>query len=657
MVITLENKSYLSNWELGCIIFNSLTYKLFTACAEIYENFGGSAAWLISILAGVVFLLILWALLKAYVRYLPDNLFSVAQNKKSSPIITVAVFAAMIYFALSLCGAAYFACSALKTIEYIKSPFWFLLIFFAIAAISALIFGEKSVFRLHSLSAVGIGIILIAISFLSLRYADIYNITPVFGKGVPSVLKGVFAALFIYSDIVAVFCLPHTKNKPSTIRTAMLSAGIAVIVNIIVILSVSLNMSYELSGEFVLPLYPLTKATNWGKLPARLDAAYQFALITSSILYISLALRLVVSGAARLSHKMRRGASLLLAVVLCLSLCGCYDSKEVDAKAYVIALGVDLNEDQTYRYTFQISNPLESGGSIGAEEKASEESSGDKEGNKTVDNVIVNTHNYYAALDKLKSLLSKEIDISHIKVIVYSFDAARSDCLAHSKMLLTERELRPSTNICIAESAEQLLLSVNPTLEESTVRYYELFFRNYDIPYAPVTELRDFVGRSSDAGFDSVVPVASKDGLFGMGIFSNGTLKEILGGEDVLIYKLLSGEMELAYIDEKTFVESMGRPQISVDLSRETPIVNIKVPIKTNNHESLPALENQAEALLFKASSVSCDILGVGRYVKKSCLTQTEWEKLDWETLLTDCQFSVVFDCKKVKNRYNLQKS
>ncbi len=653
----LENKSYISNWELGCIIFNSLTYKLFTSCAEIYENFGGSAAWLISILSGGVFLLILWALLKVYTTYLPDNLFSVTRNKKNSPLLSVAIFAVMIYFALSLCGAAYFACSALKTIEYIKSPFWFLIIFFAIAALPALIFGEKSVFRLHSLSAVGVGVVLIAISLLSLRYADIYNATPVFGKGAPSILKGVFAALFIYFDILAVFCLPRTNSRKSTIRTAMLSAGIAVIVNIIVILSVSLNMSYELSGEFALPLYPLTKATNWGKLPARLDAAYQFALITSSILYISLALRLIVAGASRLSHKMRRGGSLLLVLAICLSLCGCYDSKEVDAKAYVIALGVDLNEEQTYRYTFQLSNPLESGGSIGAEEKAGEESSGKQEGNKTVDNIVIDADNYYKALDKLKSFLSKEIDIAHIKVIVYSFDAARSDCLAHSKMLLTERELRPSTNICIAKSAEQFLLSVNPTLEESTVRYYELFFRNYDIPYAPVTELRDFVGRSSDAGFDSVVPVASESGLFGMGIFSNGILKEVLDGEDVLPYKLLRGELELAYIDEETFVESMGNPQISVDLNRAAPIVNIKVPIKTNSDKSLSTLKNQAESLLLKASSMSCDILGVGRYVKKNCLTQSEWEELDWEACLPDCQFSVVFDCKKVKNRYNLEKN
>ena len=59
----------------------------------------------------------------------------------------------------------------------------------------------------------------------------------------------------------------------------------------------------------------------------------------------------------------------LFALLLCLPLSGCYDSREVEETAYLIGLGIDKKED-TLRYTFQISNPLETGTTSGKEEES-----------------------------------------------------------------------------------------------------------------------------------------------------------------------------------------------------------------------------------------------------------------------------------------------
>lgn len=646
----MQEKDQMTRWELLCIVFNSLVYKLFTHSAEVYEKCGGSAGWITAIFSGGVFLLVLWLLLKVYS---PISKISLSENK-------IAAVFMVVYFALSVCYSLYMVCSALKTVVYVKSPIWFIGLFFVISAGIIVLCGCKAIRRLHSLCTIGTGVVLIAISLLSLRYADVFNLTPILGKGAGSVFLKGLSALFMFSDIVVIFFLPKGEGNYNFSKTVMTGAISAVVVNIVVVLAFSLNTSYELADKIILPLYPLTKTANLGKLPVRLDAIYQISLCSSSLLYISLASHLLIKGAITISKRAKRAGASLLCLLLCFSLCGCFDAREVEEKAYVIALGIDNGESDKYKYTFQISNPLESGGSIGAEEKGEEKSNEEK--NKTVDNIIIEAADYYSAMDKLKSLTAKEVDISHIKVIVYSIPVAQNDGLAHGELLLAEREIRPGTNLCIVENAEDFLKSVNPTLEESTVRYYELYFRERDLPYAPHTELRDFVGRSKDAGYDAVVPIASENGLCGMGAFSNGVLKETLSGDEVLIYKLLIGDIRQASIkvgENTVIIESDSSPKIRVSQNGDAVNFDIEVFIKTDNPstEIQSYLKAEAEKLLYKTALTSSDIMGLGRYIKRKSLTQEKWESVDWDTLLQKSTFSVEINSKKVKNRKNLQKN
>lgn len=660
----MNERTSMGRWELSCIVFNSLVYKIFTPYSENFEQFGGSAAWLTALFSGLVFLVILWFILKLYTPYADDGLLLSLKYRRGGFVFRIISLLAIAYFTFGIGYASYSACSALKSVAYINSPFWFIILFFAIPAITTLIFGGRAIRRLHSLNALGVGIALISISLLSLRYADIYNMTPVLGKGAVSVLAKGLSTLFIYSDVIVIFFLPKKGADYSFKKTVMLSAASAVLVNILVVTAFSLNMPAELAEKMALPIYPLTKTANLGKFPARLDSVYQVALITSALLYISISLRIIVKCFSCIKIKAKSLKAVALCIALCTLLCGCYDSREVEEKAYIIALGIDEGENDKYCYTFQISNPLKSGGSIGAEEKASEESSDSKEGNKTVDNIVIEAYNYHIALDKLKSVLSKEADISHIKVIVYSTDIAKKDSLSHSELLLSEREIRPGTNLCLATSAKDFLFSVKPTLEESTVRYYELYFRNYEIPYAPVTELRDFVGRSADAGYDAVIPISNENALSGMGIFADGILKDTLSGEDVFIYKMLCGDLKKASTNDGSstfFISNTRKPKINVNLNGNTPHIEIIVDLSIDGKGSFDTisamLKTKAEDLLKKTSSAECDIIGIGRYVKKDYLTQESWEAVDWKNLFKNSTFSVDIRTKAVANNQILQKN
>lgn len=654
----MNEKNSMGRWELGCLVFNSLIYKMFGSYPESYAKCGGSAAWITALFSGLVFLAILWAALTIYSPYAEKGLTDTLRSRFGSAASgTVSVIFAL-YFIFGICYAVLSVFSALREVAYVKSPLWFIALFFAIGAVVTVICGEKAVRRMHSLSVLFIGAIVIMISLLSLRYADIYNIFPILGKGVGGVFGRGLSTMFIYLDIVVILFLPKEKGNYSFDKTVMTAAILAVLVNVAATAAFSLNFSYELAEKIQIPLYPLTKTANIGKFPVRLDIIYQTALITSTFLYLSLALSLLLKCVKDVSPRLRRIGAAATCLVFCMTLCGCYDSREVEEKAYVIALGVDKGGEAAYRYTFQISNPLESGGSMGSEEKAAEKSDS-TEGNKTVDNITVEADDYYLAADKLKSILSKEMDIAHIKVIVYSFDIAREGALRHSQLLLREREVRPGTNLCLCESAEGFLTSVRPTLEESTVRYYELFFRNHDVPYAPVTELRDFVGRSSDAAYDAVVPIVSDRGLYGMGVFSNGVLKDIVDGEDVMVYKLLRGELKYASVgkpDASSIVSNKCRPKIKVNTNGAVPEVAIElhtsVSAQSGDVNSGDELTSRALKFLKRTYADGCDVLGIGRRVKRGYLTQSEWETLNWDN---NCVQKCIFSLQIITENGNLK--
>ena len=62
----MNDNNNIGKWELGCIIFNSLVFKLFLFYPKIYLHFGGSAAWLTAVFSGAVFLAFFWLIMLLY---------------------------------------------------------------------------------------------------------------------------------------------------------------------------------------------------------------------------------------------------------------------------------------------------------------------------------------------------------------------------------------------------------------------------------------------------------------------------------------------------------------------------------------------------------------------------------------------------------------
>ena len=172
------------------------------------------------------------------------------------------------------------------------------------------------------------------------------------------------------------------------------------------------------------------------------------------------------------------------------TLSGCYDSRGIEELAYVTAIGLDLSENNLLLLTLQISIPSSS----------STPDSGSSQASKT-DCITVECTSINSGLALANSYISKELDLSHCKVIIFSEKLAELGVSDYIDTLSNNVEIRPNCNIIITRcTAETFIINAAPSIEALTARYYEVSINSSKYTgYTPSTELIDFIGNLSNS--------------------------------------------------------------------------------------------------------------------------------------------------------------
>ncbi len=397
---------------------------------------------------------------------------------------------------------------------------------------------------------------------------------------------------------------------------------------------------------------------------------------------------------------MKRGSlALLLMITATVLFSGCYDAREIDETAYIIAIGIDGADDGEYKYTFQFSAPLAMTGEGGKKESGGEGKGEIKDsGNSSVKNVVIKAPDFYIAKNMINNFMSKNIDMSHLKLIVFSKDIDAERLIRHSQLFLREREVRPHTSLAVAEgSAEEFIRSVNPELEVNTAKYYELMSLRSNNIYAPSKRLRDFV-EECDMGGSSIVPVACvskyessndfkneerKDGLWvvsgnsrvsssradmrGMAVFSDGELKSIQSGDNALVFNILSRGIKSfmmsikneykegetitfrVYLPQKADYEisfAGGEYVVFVDAVIDAEYIGERLPEGYKTSEELYDRLKQAVTtgiydFLAMTADNEADIMNIEGVYKRKFLTVDDFEKEEWIKIYKNADFKV----------------
>lgn len=665
MDIIMQNKRYLGSFELASVVFNLLICHSFTSWAAVFPRFAGSAAWLLSLIAGLIFLGVTALLLRFFRPVEESGIFGIPALCRPFFRIPLIIFLFAAAAAAGVYSVNVFVHTAQK-ISYHSSPFWFPALFLLGGAFIACIFGRNAVFRLHSLFTLYIGAVFSVILFSSLAGADAYHPAPVFGTGV-SMLRGLPAALLPYSDILLIFFLsPFKRKEVNFSRTVLLSSAAAVLLNVIFMLVFCLHAPYEVSRSIEVPLCPLAKSARFGKFPSRLDAFYLTAFTLSSMLYLSLILSFIIRLLQKVNfrtHGHFRFKKLCIAfsaLACCFSLTSCKDSRDVEESAYLIALGADSGNKDMYRFTFQISSPLHSGkntilpGTNSVPAANAKPPSENKNADQAVSNFTIEAPDCFTAAMQLKSSLGKQVEATHLKLIVFSAEIAEKGIPVQSNIFMRERELRPSTALCVAEEGAQTFLSeVRPSFEQTAARYYELLFGNKGNPYSATTDLREFVNCANDRGIDAALPIADNGKISGTALFDNEKMVGKVTGEDAVLLKLLSGtcnSLDMNVCGAAVRLTSKSKPKISLEYRDGRLQSYITADIKAETVRGnitkdalCSALRERCSDFLSYALGNNCDILGFGRIIKARCTTQQKWEALSYTISDTNIQNNIYF--------------
>lgn len=346
---------------------------------------------------------------------------------------------------------------------------------------------------------------------------------------------------------------------------------------------------------------------------------------------------------------------------------GCYNKKELDNLAYVIAIGADKADGQNLNITYQIAIPIKIAGE------------GNEIGSSTFTTYTVTAPSIFIANSKVNAITSKEVNLSHLNLIIYGEELARSELTGHINSLVSNVAIRPKTSVAVCKgTAEDFLKTAAPILETSPARFYVLALNSYEYTAENAkTEVLDFYTSAQSPCKDAVAVIASLSGdmaLFrGLAAFSGSKMVGEISPEMTISHLMITNTLKNGTIyvpdaKEKDKTASIritpnGACKIKVNINNNIPKIDINIPINAHieafssntdylDKENVEILKNTIETelekkiieYLNKTIEFDSDIAGLGRFAKINYLTFDEFEKTNWKEIYKNSQFSVNFE-------------
>ena len=397
-------------------------------------------------------------------------------------------------------------------------------------------------------------------------------------------------------------------------------------------------------------------------------------------------------------------AILLLTIMLIISSTNYYGIKGIDNLAYVVALGLDVGEQEELKLSLQISIPT------------SESSSSSSQSSSVVVDSI-ECSSIHSGINLFNSYLGKEVNLSHCKVLVISEELASKGVSEYLYTLTNDMKFRNSSNIIISKSDAKSYLEYSaPLLDKVSARYYEIapssseytgytesitcnqFFSSITDTFSdPVAILGSVNSKNtqtldsnSSASSDSSDVVANENASYtagktpfsgesgvenmGLAVFQGDRLVGELNGFESICHLIVSSKLKNAQIRIPSSIEELDYIDLYIELEKDTNntvlLVNGSPYIKSNpkiiakmqsmngninlkDDEIVSKIEQSAKDFLEKnisdylyktAKILESDVDSFGLYALKYFSTTSEWEEFNWLHRYKDAFFDVNVD-------------
>lgn len=372
--------------------------------------------------------------------------------------------------------------------------------------------------------------------------------------------------------------------------------------------------------------------------------------------------------------KWRPVISLILALTICLFASGCWDRREPEEMAFVIALGFDYDsETEQYKIIAQIANPLGMGES---------QNGGSTNRQTPCWTITAMGHTPVEAARDLAKESTRELFWSHVATVLFSEQLARRGISPVLDLIERSRQLRTIERPAVVEGDLAALMAADFPLEETGARglmrqMVTIIFERGMFPSKTIRELNItaalpgkelFLGRLLvTSGIEGDESTQEGEGaapnpveIRGGAVFKGDRMLDWLDERETAGWNWVGGRIDRAIIIVKSPLEEGEYLTVEIfqALAQVKPVKNgdeIRIQVKismegrlddaTSLQELEPAdietierrmtevVRNDIEGLLAKAQALNSDILGLGNAIYRKM--PREWIKIEdsWDEL------------------------
>lgn len=395
-------------------------------------------------------------------------------------------------------------------------------------------------------------------------------------------------------------------------------------------------------------------------------------------------------------NKLRNLGKGVLLVNLLFILGGCWDQKETEKQAYVIAIGLDKVEDNDslVKVTYLIANP-EAGG-------VAADGGGGNEPPREIISFVA--EDFITSRNFANTVIAKQITYDIIKLIIVSEEFASDEKFIRWIYDATKAtEIRRDTKLLITREDTLTFLQNNqPRLETRPHEYFNMMFqRGQETGMMPISDLNTFF-RITEADADLFLGIygttekreqpqnkepdqiiagefhyegeTNTTQFLGSAVFKEGKMIDALTIEETRLSYLLNPTLMVSDIlasfpdpfDDNyqisTRISMNGKNTFDMNLKKEQPEIHVTVPVLIEvlsnhsmtdyqlNQHKLETLKKSFEETLEKLikemviktqEEYQSEPFGWSLIARKQFLTIPEWEKFDWMKTYPDININV----------------
>lgn len=360
----------------------------------------------------------------------------------------------------------------------------------------------------------------------------------------------------------------------------------------------------------------------------------------------------------------------IVLIVFLFTLTGCYDANTIENSYYIVALGIDLNTNDTI-------NPYHISIQIAKNKNSASDSGGGSSQSSAYSIYSVDAQSINNGINILNNYLDKKINLSHCSAIIFSEELAKQGISDALNSLSNNHEIRPNSYVLISsKKAYDVLDKVSKAGEEFSSRFYEYIINSFDYTgYSVETTFNKLLSEvNNDLGDGiAIYTTINNDSIqnTGLAVFKNDRMVGHTSATQSIAYLLLVNKLEESSItidnpsDENSKLDLeigiMKDCHKNIEIINNTPYISCEFFITSNieasgkdfdytNSENILRIEDHAEKYLtdlitdylYKLSKeYNADILNFENMYTKKCLTNKDLENIHFKDIYKDSVFNV----------------